>query len=145
MCEEEYVEKFNNITLNYLRQTFDTKQNFHKTPEWVVQKYEAGHFRRINARDMPTAIKLKDGGIVGYRVPARLVAPDLSHVRPLEDWVTRFQAKLPRAKDASRGVHCVRRYVSWIKYWRNSEVWFSSDYKKDGEASVKFIEASQLL
>jgi hypothetical protein len=145
MCDEEYVEKFNNITLNYLRRAFDTKQNFHKTPEWVIQKHEAGHFRRIKARDMPTAIKLKDGGIVGYRVPAHLVTPDLAHVRPLEDWVTRFQAKLPRAKDVSRGVRCVRRYANWIKYRRNSEVGLSGDYKKDGEASAKFIEASQLL
>src|SRR5579859_2353327 len=145
MCEEEYVEKFNNITLNHLRRAFETTQNFHKTPAWVIQKYEAGRFRRIKTRDIPMAIKLKDGGIVGYRVPACLLTPDLSHVRSLEDWTTRFQTKVPQIKDASRGVRCVRRYASWIKYRKNSEVGFSDDYKNDGEASAEFIEASQLL
>ena len=102
MPEDEYVEKFDNITLNYLRRTFERTQNFDKTPEWVVQKYNAGHFRRIKSRDIPTAIKLKDGGIIGYRVPAHLVMSDLSHVTPLEEWASHSQHKPPRAKDTSR-------------------------------------------
>ena len=145
MPEDEYVERFGNMTLNYLRSTFERTQNFKTTPQWIIQKYNAGHFRRIKARDVPTAIKLKDGGIVGYRLPAHLVMSDLSHVTPLEEWASRYQHKLPRAKDTSRGVHCVRRYASWIKYRRNSEVGFSSEYTKDGEISANFIEASQLL
>src|SRR5438046_10747057 len=52
---------------------FDIKQNFHKTPEWIVQKYKAEHFHQINAQDMLTAIKLKDSGIIGYTVPACLI------------------------------------------------------------------------
>lgn len=65
----------------------------------------------VKARDMPTAIKLKDGGIVGYKVPAHLLTPDLSHVRSLEDQGTRFQTILPQTKQF-RGVHCVHRYAS---------------------------------
>jgi hypothetical protein len=113
---DKYVERFGNMMLNYWHSTFERTQNFKTTPLWIIQKYNAGPFRQIKARDVPTAIKLKDGGIVGYRVPAHLVMPDLSHVTPLEEWACQFQHQLPCAKDMSREVHCVRRYASWIKY-----------------------------
>jgi len=44
MPKEIYIEKLENIILNYLRQIFEIKQNFDLTPAWVIQQYEVKQF-----------------------------------------------------------------------------------------------------
>ena len=49
-------------------------------------------------------------GVVGYRVPARLVDKQMLHIRGLESWVNVFKCSLPGQIDEKRNVRCVRRY-----------------------------------
>jgi hypothetical protein len=70
---DEYIEQFHKFTLGKLREKYHTQQNFKDIPTWKLEGYRVGKFRRIKIRDQPTVIKLADGGIVGYRVPAHLV------------------------------------------------------------------------
>ena len=94
----EHVEEFD-VMLSFLRQKYYKNQTFHVVPESVIANHSAGEFRRIESRDRPTVLRSKDGGIIGYRLPALLVNNDLSHVKGLEKWVEEFQSSLPRRFD----------------------------------------------
>jgi hypothetical protein len=108
---DEYIEQFHKFTLGKLRKKYHTQQNFKDIPTWKLERYRVGKFRRIKIRDQPTVIKLADGGIIGYRVPAHLVNEKLRHVTPMEKWVLKNKSKLPKTKDERRGLRCVRRYA----------------------------------
>ena len=70
---EEHTETFK-LMLGILRNKHHAQQNFKNLPSWKQSYYQTGKFRRIKYRNQPTIIKLGDGGIVGYRVPAFLVS-----------------------------------------------------------------------
>ena len=140
----EHIEEFK-LTLGVLRSKYRSHQNFRDLPTWKQLRYRAGKFRRIKPRNQPTIIKLGDGGIVGYRVPACLVSKSLEHVIGMEQWVEEYGANLPRVQDIRRGVSCVRKYAYWVKYSSDREPMACADYRKDGEAAQKFFEYSQLL
>ena len=144
MYWEEYIEEFK-ITLGILRNKYLSRQNFKGLPKWKQLHYQAGKFRRIKHRNQPTVIKLGDGGIVGYRVPACLVSKSWSHVTGMERWVEEYEGKLPRVQDVQRGVSCVRKYAYWVKYNEEREPKASGDFVQDGEAAQKFFEYSQPL
>lgn len=145
----EHCENIDTVTLCTLRQGFKARQNFHKIPEWVRKRCFSGKFRRIESRDIPTVIRLADKGVVAYRVPAKLVDDQLTHVRNLETWVEKYEGKL-REKikiDPKRGVSCVRKYQRWIKY-RKRRMFvpkLSGDYRADGEVAHEFMKHSELL
>ena len=142
----EYTEKFQDVTVGKLRQSFVTRQDFpKKIPEHFVERYHAGQFRSIPYRDQLTVIRLGDGGIVGYRVPARLVSKNLEHVKGLEDWTKEFGGSLPKTNDTKRGVSCVRRYAYWVKYNKGGQLKLSGDYYRDGNIAEKFMKSSALL
>ena len=142
---DEYIEHFHNITYGMLRRKYEPRQNSHKMPKWMKSNHESGKFRRIKSRDQPTIIRLADGGIVGYRLPARLVDSGLQHAHGLEKWVEEFGESLPRKIDTCRGVQCVRHYARWVKYDQDFKPRLSQDYLDDGEMARKFFECSQLL
>ena len=102
-------------------------------------------FRRIKSTDHPTVLRLKDGGIVGYRVPAHMVDQRLSHVHNLEEWVARHGRRLPKQSDGGRGICCVRRYARWVKYNEAGVPKLSGDYIQDGEMATEFFERSDGL
>ena len=142
----EHAETFQAVTLGKLRQSFTTRQDFaSKIPERVMNMYEAGEFRRIIYRDEPTVIRLGDGGIVGYRVPATLVSEGLQHAKNLESWVAEFGHRLPSTKDAKRGVLCVRKYARWVKFNKGGELRMSGDFRQDKEVALEFMNRSRLL
>jgi hypothetical protein len=145
LAVDEYTEQFNDITLGILRNKYETRQNFHKAPQWVKQRYASGKFRRIKSRVEPTAIRLADGGIIGYRVPAELVDRGLAHVERLETWAEEFSSRLPKSEDPCRGLRCVRKYARWVKYNKGFVPKLSGDYRHDGQAACKFFESSELL
>lgn len=136
---DEDIEDFN-ISLGFLRQKYLRNQNSDAISESVEAKYNDGHFRRIESRSQPTILRSKDGGIVGYRVPAVLVSEDLSHVQGLEKWVKEFQSTLPRQFDEKRNVECVRRYGHWVKYNEGGQLKETGDYRQDGLVARTFFE-----
>lgn len=142
---EEHTEQFNKITLGFLRNKYEQRQNFDDVPHWVKRRYASGKFRRIKSREKPTAIRLADGGVVGYLVPARLVDQCLTHVEKLETWVDEFSNGLPKNEDPCTGVLCVRRYARGVKDNKGFVLSLSSDYRDDGPAAHKFLEYSELL
>ena len=144
MYWEEYIEKFK-ITLGILRNKHLSRQNFKDLPAWKRHDYQAGKFRRIKYRNQPTVIKLGDGGIVGYRIPACLVSKSWGHVTGMERWVEEYEEKLPKVQDVRRGVCCVRKYAYWVKYNEKREPKASGDFVQDGEVAHKFFEYSQPL
>ena len=87
---------------------------------------------------------MADGGIVGYRVPARLVDSSLRHAHELEKWVDEFGERLPRKRDVCR-VRCVRHYAQWVKYDQDLKPGLSKDYLDDGDMVRRFFECSQVL
>jgi len=107
----------------------------------MKSNHESGKFRRIKSRDRATVIRLADGGIVGYRVPAHLVDSSLQHAHGLETWVDEFGEWLPRKLDACRGVHCVRHYARWVKYDQDFKPRLSKDFFDDGDMARKFLNA----
>lgn len=131
--------------MNTLRRKYEQYQNFNKTTKLVKRRYSAGKFRRIKSTDHPTVLRLKDGGIVGYRVPAHLVDQHLSHTYNLEEWAARHQRRLPKQSDGGRGIRCVRRYARWVKYNEAGVPKLSGDYIQDGEMATEFFERSQAL
>jgi len=74
----------------------------------VRQKYKAKAFRYIPSRDKITVLRLKDGGIGGYRVPAKLVDENLDHVKNLERWVEEYGYLLLCKEDETQGILCTR-------------------------------------
>ena len=107
---KEYTETFN-LTLGTLRNKHLSQQNFKDMPAWKQPRYKAGKFRRIQFRDQSTIIKLADGGIVEYQVPACLVSKTWDHVIGMERWAEEYEGKLPMVQDIRRGVSCVRKYA----------------------------------
>jgi len=142
---EEHIEVFNNITLRTLRLKYEQHQNFNLTPNWIKKRFVSGKFRRVQSHSHPTVIKLADGGILGYRVPATLINETLAHIQPLEQWVTKFSDQLPKYYDNKRGLECVRKYIRWIKYDKDRHLKLSHDYHSDGEATQEFFKQSDLL
>jgi len=143
---DEYFEDFSGISLNTLRRKYEQYQNFKKTPQWVKNRHAAGKFRRVKATDRPAVLRLKDGGIVGYRVPAHFVDESLRHVQNLEEWVVeQSESRIQKRADGTRGVDCVRRYAYWVKYDPAGVPKLSQDYIRDGEKAADFFERSQLL
>ena len=141
---EEHTETFK-LTLGILRNKHYAQQNFKNLPSWKQSHYTTGKFRRIKSRNQPTIIKLGDGGIVGYRVPAYLVSKSWNHVTGMERWVEKYEHKLPKVEDVRRGVSCVRKYAYWVKYNKDKEPKASGDFIEDGEIAQKFFEYSQPL
>ena len=100
---------------------------------------------RARFQDKPTVIRLADGSVVGYRVPATLVDQQLMHVEPVEKWAAEFSQSSPRTSDEKRGIACVRRYARWVKYNKDGKLELSADYRRDGVVAERFMEASNLL
>ena len=142
---DEYFEDFSNVSLGTLRNRYEQYQNFQKTPSWVVRDYSTGKFHRIKSKERPTVIRLSDGGVVGYRVPACLVDGSLGHVEDLEKWTAMHGAELRKTKDTTRGVSCVRKYAHWVKYNTERIPKLSNDYREDGEKATEFFQCSQVL
>jgi hypothetical protein len=135
----EDIEDFD-ITLGFSQQKHLKNQNSDAVSESVEAKYNDGYFRRIESRSRPPILRSKDGGIVGYRVPAVLVSEDLSHIQGLEKWVEEFRSTLPRQFDEKRNVECVRRYGHWVKYNEGGQLKETGDYRQDGLVARKFFE-----
>ena len=142
---EEHVELFKNVTLRTLRLKYERQQTFHLTPNWVKKRFYSGKFRRIESQNCPTVIKLADGGVVAYRVPANLVSETLAHIKPLEQWAKTFAHQFPTKGDKQRRLQCMRRYARWVKYNKGFTVNLSSDYYMDGQATQAFFQQSDLL
>jgi hypothetical protein len=147
MARYEYYEDIDKVTLHWLRSKYNYQQDFKTAiPLWVKKRYKAGKFRRIKSRDVPTVIRLSDNGIVGYRVPAKLVDESLAHIQKLEEWVEKYGSTFPTTEDPKRGLLCVRRYQEWTAYRETgSAPQTSADYKNDGEKARIFMEYSKSL
>ena len=101
---------FSKATLGgFLRYKYNLRQNFKTSvPSWVQQKYRAKAFRYISSSDKITVLRLRDGGIGGYRVPAKLVDENLNHVKKMEGWVEEYVYLLPHKEDETREILCTR-------------------------------------
>jgi hypothetical protein len=142
---EVCVEDFN-VRLGELRRKFVNNQCLEGLDVAKVKLHD-GQFRRIVSRDRPTLLRTAEGkhGVVGYRVPARLVDKQMLHVRGLEIWVNAFKCSLPGQIDEKRNVRCVRRYGHWVKYHKGGELRATADYRRDGEMATRFFADTSLL
>jgi hypothetical protein len=143
---EPYIEKFD-VRLGELRRKFVNHQYFKGDLDVAKAKYDAGLFRRIVPQDRPTLLRSNDGkdGVVGYRVPARLVNEHLLHVQGLESWVNEFKCSLPRQIDEKRNLRCVRRYEHLVKYNKRRKLRTTGDYRRDGDIAARFFEDTSML
>jgi hypothetical protein len=144
---EPYIEKFDRVRLGELRRKFVNKQYFAGDLDTAKARYNAGLFRRIVSRDRPTLLQTAEGknGVVGYRVPARLIDEHLMHVQGLESWANEFKYTLPRQMDKKRNVYCVRRYGHWVKYDKKGELKATGDYRRDGDIAARFFQDTSIF